>query len=77
MVVLLTLVHFVGLSLFMSTLLLLMLAGLLALLYHLYKYTHYTLRGGNSFYNANCGAFYVLAHFAADHIGWFIGAALL
>ena len=54
-----------------------MLAGLLALLYHLYKYTHYTLRGGNSFYNANCGAFYVLAHFAADHIGWFIGAALL
>lgn len=75
-VVLLTLVSIVVPSMFLLTLMLLVPTWPMALLYHLYKYTHYTYRGGASDHIASCGAFYISVRYAFYVAGWDIGAAL-
>ncbi len=76
MVVLLMLVIFVVHSVFMLTLLLLFLAGAMALLYHLKLSTHYTTRGGISVYGAVFGAFSVAGSVPWSYAHWDYGAAL-
>ena len=76
-VVILTVVHFLVHSLFLFSLLLLILAGVLVLLYHLYAYTHYALRGGDSRYGDICGVFCILINTASNVTYWPLGTALL
>ena len=46
--------------------------GILVLFYS----THYALRGGFSYYDTYCGAFYIHASLTADFTNWYFGAAL-
>ena len=46
------------------------------MIYLLFFYTHYTVRGGPSSHGAICGAFYVGAYIGAGNAYWNIGAAL-
>lgn len=52
------------------------LVGMLALLYHLYAYTHYSLRGGNSGLDSYCGIFFVHGNFGDSTARWSVGTAL-
>ena len=75
-VVFLVLVQIVVHSIFLLTLLLVILAGTMVLLYHLKRYTHYTDRGCSSGGGSNCGAFCVLGNGNASYTYWDFGAAL-
>ena len=57
-------------------LVLLIIAGFMVLLYHLYTYTHYALLGGHSDHGTNCGAFSVYITIVAGNTFWAYGAAL-
>lgn len=76
MVVLLAVILFVVRFVFVRSMVSLIAAGPLALLYHLYTYTHYTLHGGASHHGANCGAFSVGASADISATIWDRGAAL-
>ena len=66
-------VPFVGLSVLMFTLLMVILAGILVLLG--LESTHYNHRGGVSDNGSVCGAFYVFGGLAFSHASWNHGAA--
>lgn len=73
MVVLLTMVSLVERSVLMYTIVLVLPAGPLVLLYHT---SYYSRRGGDSSSGYNCGAFYVIDSVGAYSAGWSLGAAL-
>lgn len=73
MVVFLLMVPNVEHFILVSTVVLVLLPGSLALLYHC---THYTFRGGTSRSDDNCGAFFVYDDGTAGYTRWYIGAAL-
>ena len=47
------------------------------MVYLLFFYTHYVVRGGPSANGALCGAFYVTTFYSASYTYWSVGAALL
>ena len=67
-------VPFVGLSVLMFTLLMVILAGILVLLG--LESTHYNHRGGASLSGINCGVFFIAADPTASSASWGYGAAL-
>ena len=63
-------------SLLMLIILLVMQTWALVLLYHLYAYTHYTLRGRDSYGRQFCGCWIVSFNSDYSYNVWLIGAAL-